>query len=110
MSEKHIGPSFWRQKNTSGPLLVSEKHIGFPYGVRKAFEKTVHRLSKTNKNVDSHIYNQNIVTKTFPRIFLYCLKYFGVFKSIDKGVQGSKNPEIIDMLSFGPSHNKTEIY
>ena len=35
-------------------------------------------------------------------------KWFGMFKSINKGPQGSKNPEIMDMLGFGPSHNKIE--
>ena len=31
------------------------------------------------------------------------------FKSMNMGLQGSKNPEIMDMLGFGPSDNKTEI-
>ena len=36
------------------------------------------------------------------------LKYFGVFKSINKGPPGVKNPEIMKMLAFGPSHNETK--
>ena len=32
-----------------------------------------------------------------------------ISKSIDKGSQGSKHPEIIECGGFGPSHNKTEI-
>ena len=34
---------------------------------------------------------------------------FGILKAINTGLQGSKNPEIMEMLGFGPSHNKTEI-
>ena len=36
-------------------------------------------------------------------------KYLGIFKSVNKGPPGVKNPEIMEMLGFGPSHNKTEI-
>ena len=32
-----------------------------------------------------------------------------IFKSINKGSPWLNNPEIIEMLGFGPSHNKTEI-
>ena len=32
-----------------------------------------------------------------------------IFKSIKKGFLWSTNPEIMGMLGFGPSHNKTEI-
>ena len=45
----------------------------------------------------------------FPYIFEYLLKYFGTFKCINKGPQGFKNPKIMEMLGFGPSHNKTKM-
>ena len=35
---------------------------------------------------------------------------FGIYKSINKGSQGLKNPEIMEMLGFGPSHDKIEIF
>ena len=41
-------------------------------------------------------------------MFLYFLKLFGILESIDKGSQGSQNPEIIEFEGLGPSHNKTE--
>ena len=41
--------------------------------------------------------------------FFYFLKYFGIWKSINKGLQGFKNPEIMEMLGVGPSHDKTKI-
>ena len=37
------------------------------------------------------------------------MKYFGIAKSINNGSQGSNNPEIMECVGFGPSHNKTEI-
>ena len=44
------------------------------------------------------------------RISLYRLKYFGIFiKSINKGSLGLENAEIMEMLGFGPSHNKIDI-
>ena len=33
----------------------------------------------------------------------------GTQKSIHKGSPGLKNPEFMEMLGFGPSHNKTKI-
>ena len=54
------------------------------------------------------IYKNNMFSKMFI-IFLYFVKYFGIFKSIDKGPPGVKNPEIMEMLGFGLSHNKTKI-
>ena len=68
--------------------------------------KTVHRLSKISK-FDSQIYKNNIFQNV--PYFLIFLKYFGIFKSINKGSPGVKNPEIMEMLGFGPSHNKTKI-
>ena len=47
--------------------------------------------------------------KNVSYIFEYFLKYVSVLKSINEGSQGSKIPEIMEMLGFGPSHNKTEI-
>ena len=41
--------------------------------------------------------------------FLIRLKYFGIFESINKGSPGVTNPEILEMLGFGPSHNKIKI-
>ena len=41
--------------------------------------------------------------------FLYFCSIFGIFKSMNKRSPGGQNPEIMDMLGFGPSHNKTEI-
>ena len=38
------------------------------------------------------------------------LKYFGISKSINKGSPALRNPEIMEMLGFGPSHNQTEIW
>ena len=35
---------------------------------------------------------------------------FGIFKPIDKGSPGLTNPEIMDMLGFGLSHNKTKTF
>ena len=32
-----------------------------------------------------------------------------MIECMNTGLQGVKNPEIMDMLGFGPSHNKTEI-
>ena len=40
---------------------------------------------------------------------LYVLKYVGMFKSINRGPTGAKNPEIIEFGALGPSHNKIEI-
>ena len=40
----------------------------------------------------------------------FALKSFGIFKSINKGSPGLNNPEIMDMLGFGPSHNKIWIF
>ena len=37
------------------------------------------------------------------------MKYVGLLKSINKGSPGLKNPEIMEMLGFGTSHNKTDI-
>ena len=34
---------------------------------------------------------------------------FGIFKSINTGLQGFTNPEIMEMLGFGPSDNKAKI-
>ena len=45
-----------------------------------------------------------------PDLFLYVLNYFNIFKSINKGSPGLTNPEIMEMLGFGPSHNKIEIF
>ena len=67
----------------------------------------VRRLSKTQKT-DSHMYKNTTFQKRV-RTCLVFLKQFGIFKSINKGSPGLKNPEIMDMLGFGPSHNKTKI-
>ena len=42
-------------------------------------------------------------------MFSYILKSFGICKSMNTGSPGVKNPEIMEMLGFGPPHNKTEI-
>ena len=42
-------------------------------------------------------------------MFFYVLKYFGIFKSINKGPPGLENPEIMEFGGFGPSHNKTKV-
>ena len=44
-----------------------------------------------------------------PGLFLYFVKYFGVVKSMNTGSPRLKNPEIMQMLGFGPSHKKTKI-
>ena len=45
-----------------------------------------------------------------PPYFSYIFwKYFWYIKTINTGLQGFKNPEIMNMLGFGPSHNKTDI-
>ena len=41
--------------------------------------------------------------------FLLRLKNLGIVEYINKHPPGVKNPEIIEMLGFGPSHNKTKI-
>ena len=43
----------------------------------------------------------------FPDV-AYIFEVFCIFKSIYKGPQGFKNPEIMDCGGCGPSHNKTE--
>ena len=45
----------------------------------------------------------------FPYVFLYFLKHFGILKSINAGSYWYTNPEIMEMLGFGPSNNKTEV-
>ena len=57
------------------------------------------------RSPDAH----KIVCRKCVHIFLYVLKYFGMFKFINKGSQGSINSEIMEMLGFGPSHNEIEI-
>ena len=43
---------------------------------------------------------------TYFRIFI---EVFWYNKTINAGLQGFKNPEIMDMFGLGPSHNETEI-
>ena len=40
--------------------------------------------------------------------FLRLLKVCFICKAINKGSEGSQNPEIMNMLGFGLSHNKIE--
>ena len=40
---------------------------------------------------------------------LYVSKNFGIFESINKDSQGSKNPGIMDFGGLGPSDHKTKI-
>ena len=68
----------------------------------------VRRLSNIFKKSDSHIYKHNVFQKCF-LFFLYFVKYLGRFKSINKGSPGLTNPEIMETLGFGPSHNKIEV-
>ena len=51
---------------------------------------------------ENHIFQTASIFLVFPR---YC----GIIKTINKGAPGVKNPEIMEMLGFGPSHNKTKI-
>ena len=44
-----------------------------------------------------------------PPYILMVVEYFCVSKSINKGSHGLENPEIVEILGFGPSNNKTEI-
>ena len=37
------------------------------------------------------------------------MKYFGIVKTKNAWLQGLKNPEIMEMLGLGPSHNTIEI-
>ena len=49
---------------------------------------------------------------TFSKICPYFLVFSEIFwyvKSINKGSPGLQSPEIMKMLGFGPSHNKTDI-
>ena len=74
--------------------------------------KTIQNCTPTFKQSDffgSQIYYRNNISKDVPILFLYALKQFGIFKSINKGPPGLKNPAIIDMSGFGPSNNKTKI-
>ena len=66
--------------------------------------KILARVNSNNKKLTNIILFE-IVSITV----LIFLKYFGVSKSINKGSLGLKNPEIMEMLGFGPSHNKTKI-
>ena len=56
----------------------------------------------------AHLFNNNKL-QNVSIISLYSLKYFRMFKSINKGSLGLKNPEIMEMLGFGPSHNEIGI-
>ena len=47
--------------------------------------------------------------KRFPHVLRIFVKYSGIWKSINKGSPGVKNPEIIEFLDLGLSNNKTEI-
>ena len=57
---------------------------------------------------DAQIYTNNMFQKIV-HMFLFCLKYVGIFKSINTGSPGLKNQEIMEFAGFGPSHNKTDI-
>ena len=48
-----------------------------------------------------------ILLKKFP-CSSFCLKWFGIFTSINKGPQGFKHPEITEFGDFGLSNNKAE--
>ena len=66
---------------------------------------TFQQIQSLDHQMYKHTIFQNCV-----HIFLYLLKYFVlIFKSINKGSPGVKNPGIMEMLGFGPSHNKTKI-
>ena len=66
-------------------------------------------LSQKNNNMlDSRIYKRNIISNV-SIIVLIRFEEFGILKSINKGPQDFNNPEIMEMLGFGPSHNNTEI-
>ena len=55
------------------------------------------------------IYQNIYFFENVPIFLLYCCRYLGIFKSIYKGSQGLKNPDIMEFRGDGPSHNKTEI-
>ena len=55
--------------------------------------------------IHKHEFPENV-----PICFFLFLQYFGILKSINKGSQGSQKTGIMEMLGFGPSHNKTIIY
>ena len=50
----------------------------------------------------------NIIRFTHDSTCLFFM-YFNIFKSRDKGFQGYRNPEIMELGLFGPSNNKTKI-
>ena len=52
---------------------------------------------------------KNSIARKGIQIFSYVLEYVGILKSINKGFEGLKNPKIMEMLGFGPSHNNTNI-
>ena len=68
-------------------------------------ENDVPEISKTN---DLPIHKTHMFQK-YAHIFLHCLKYSGILKSINKGPPGLKNQEIMEMLGFRPANNKTKI-
>ena len=55
------------------------------------------------------IYAKMKRNKDVPIYFLIFVEAFWYNKTINKGSQGFKKPEIMEMLGLGPSHNKTEI-
>ena len=61
------------------------------------------------QKTDSQIY-KSIISQNGCHIFVICLKWSGIFKSINDGSPGRKNAEFMEMLGFGPSHNKVEVY
>ena len=66
---------------------------------------------RKSKHVDAHNYKQNILFKNVPGIFLIVLSVLVSPQINNVGFEGldtSKNPEIMKMMVFGPSHNKIE--
>ena len=71
-------------------------------------KSVVHGVSRSFRFSESHIYKNNIC-QNVSRIRLHFLKYLGYLKPINKDSLGVKNPEIMEMLGFGPSHNRIAI-
>ena len=68
----------------------------------------VHWLSK--KTFDPQIYKHNMFRKCIHISYTFCSSLVHLTsKCINKGSPGLTNPEVMEMLGFGPSHNKTEI-
>ena len=76
--------------------------------VSKVSKMPVHGFPKSDNHLDSPIYETNMFVISF-HMFLIFSKYVCTFQCINKGPPGVKNPEIMEMLGFVPSKNKTKI-